>query len=277
MQSKKRVHTNHVAETTAVIRREWSAVAELGIVLGTGMGRLATAIEVEAEFEYASLPHFQKSTAIGHRGRLLCGRFQGRNVLAMDGRFHAYEGYNVDSIAYPVRVMAALGARTLIASNAAGALNPTFAVGDIMLLDDHINLLQASHSATPPGTFAAHAILGSRAALYDAGLLQLASEIALSNGIRTHRGVYIAVPGPTYETPAESRYLRAIGGDAVGMSTIPEALTAADREMRTLAFSVITNVCAAPTDGHDVISAADGSQANVSRLISEFVQRLPRD
>lgn len=275
VQSKKRVQLNRVQETADVIRQRWVSTPLLGMVLGTGMGALADEISVEAEFDYSTLPHFQTSTAIGHRGRLLCGRLHGVDVVAMDGRFHAYEGYDVDSLAYPIRVMQTLGAKFLIASNAAGALNRMFAVGDIMLIDDHINLLSTSATATPAGTMG-HFGSGDRhrVAPYCADLLSVAHEISLASGIRAHRGVYVAMPGPNYETPAEGNYLRAIGGDAAGMSTTPEAIAAMEGGMQTLAFSVITNACAAPTDGHDVLAAAADSQTNVGHLVRGIVAHI---
>lgn len=277
MQSKKRVQINQVRETASVIRHRWAPRPRLGLVLGTGMGALADEISIEAEFDFSALPHFQTSTAIGHRGRLLCGRLNGTDVVAMDGRFHAYEGYAIGSLAYPIRVMSELGATFLIASNAAGALNPTFAVGDIMLIDDHINWLARSASATPPGTFWGSARgEHQRVVAYCPKLLRVASETALANGIRAHRGVYIAMPGPNYETPAESDFLRTIGADAAGMSTVPEAMAAVGCDMRTLAFSVITNACAAPTDGHDVLAAAAQSQANVGQLVRGVVAAISK-
>lgn len=269
MEGSSEVQINPVREAAEVVRSRWGTRAKLAMILGTGMGQIADDIQIDAEFDYGALPHFRTSTAIGHRGRLLCGSLRGVSVVAMDGRFHVYEGYSQDEVSFPVRVMSELGAESLLASNAAGALNPQYQVGDLMILDDHINLLGglAFNSSTQT------AIPRCRIP-YDSQFVAHANVIANSKSVRTHRGVYVAVSGPNYETPAECRYLRRIGGDAVGMSTAPEAVAALERGMRTLAFSIITNVCAAPTDGHDVIASAQSGQHNVRALVSAIVDQI---
>ncbi|MDA1015408.1 MAG: purine-nucleoside phosphorylase, partial [Planctomycetota bacterium] len=224
------VQINPVLATADFVRAAWRTRPKLALILGTGMGEIADDIEIQSAFAYESIPNFQRSTAIGHRGRLLCGRLRGVPVVAMDGRFHVYEGYSQAEVSFSVRVMSELGAGILFVSNAAGALNPYYHVGDLLVIDDHINLLANSGGIESQ---IARAVVPHSRRLYDSQLAELAISFAKDQSVRVHRGVYIAVPGPNYETPAESRYLRRIGGDAVGMSTAPEVTVAADCGMRT--------------------------------------------
>ncbi|HEV3341214.1 MAG TPA: purine-nucleoside phosphorylase, partial [Pirellulales bacterium] len=231
-----------ISEAVGAVRQQWAAKARVGIILGTGLGSLAQQIETEARFGYESIPHFPRSTAIGHAGQLVCGQLQGLSIVAMEGRFHAYEGYSYQQITFPVRVMRALGAELLIVSNACGGMNPNYACGDIMVIDDHINLMGGN-----PLTGVNDERLGPRfpdmCRPYDRSLIERALEIGRRENFAVHRGVYVAVTGPNLETRAEYRFLRLIGADVVGMSTVPEVIVAVHAGMRTLGLSVVTDLC----------------------------------
>jgi purine-nucleoside phosphorylase len=232
-----------IAESTAAIRRHWQGVPRVGIILGTGLGSLAEAIASEATLPYETIPHFPISTATSHQGRLVCGTLCGMPVVAMAGRLHAYEGYPLKLATFPVRVMRALGAELLIVSNAAGGLNPCFKNGDVMVIEDHINLM-----CDNPLIGINDERLGPRfpdmSQPYDAELVELALAVARKQDVPCQRGVYIALAGPNLETRAEYRLLRRIGGDVVGMSTVPEVIVAVHGGgMRVLAFSIVSNVC----------------------------------
>jgi purine-nucleoside phosphorylase len=231
-----------IREAVEVIRSRWAGQPRVGIILGTGLGGLAQQIKTEATLAYPSIPHFPRSTAVSHAGQLVCGQLQGVPVLAMEGRFHAYEGYSLRQITFPVRVMKALGAEILIVSNACGGLNPQYAAGDIMVIEDHINLMNGN-----PLIGVNDDALGPRfpdmSAPYDHGLIQRALQIARREDFTAHKGVYVAVTGPNLETRAEYRFLRAIGADVVGMSTVPEVLVAVHAGLRTLGLSIVTDFC----------------------------------
>jgi purine-nucleoside phosphorylase len=233
---------SHIDEAIAAVRRQWAAPARVGIILGTGLGSLAQQIETEARLEYESIPHFPRSTSISHAGQLVCGRLQGLPIVAMEGRFHAYEGYTHQQITFPVRVMKALGAELLIVSNACGGMNPNYACGDIMVIDDHINLMGGN-----PLIGVNDERLGPRfpdmCRPYDRQLIERALEIGRRENFAVHRGVYVAVTGPNLETRAEYRFLRLIGADVVGMSTVPEVIVAVHAGMRVLGLSVVTDLC----------------------------------
>lgn len=234
--------SQQIAEAVAAIRRHWSGEAKAGIILGTGLGSLAEQIEAEATIAYEDIPHFPRSTAIGHTGQLVLGRCGGVPVAAMEGRFHAYEGYSYQQITFPVRAMKALGADVLIVSNACGGMNPAYACGDIMVIDDHINLLPGNPLVGPNDD-----ALGPRfpdmCRPYDPELIEQALAVARREGFAAHRGVYVGVLGPNLETRAEYRFLRTIGADVVGMSTVPEVIVAAHAGMRVLGLSVVTDMC----------------------------------
>jgi purine-nucleoside phosphorylase len=236
--------SNRIDEAVAAIRTQWSGSPRVGMILGTGLGSVAGLIETEAQFDYASIPHFPHSTTESHAGRLVCGRLQGTPVVAMEGRFHAYEGYSYQQITFPVRVMRALGARLLIVSNACGGMNPQYAAGDIMVIEDHINLMNGN-----PLVGVNDDRLGPRfpdmSAPYDADLIERVLKIARREDFVAHKGVYVAVTGPNLETRAEYRFLRMIGADVVGMSTVPETLVAVHAGMRVLGLSVVTDMCLA--------------------------------
>jgi purine-nucleoside phosphorylase len=230
-----------ISEAAAAIRRQWDPTPRAGIILGTGLGGLAEEIEGGVRIPYEAIPHFPRSTAISHAGNLVCGRLQGVSVVAMEGRFHFYEGWSLQQITFPVRVMKALGAGLLVVSNACGGLNPNFACGDIMVIDDHINLMGGNPliGINDDG-------LGPRfpdmARPYDPALIDQALAIARRENFVAHKGVFVAVPGPNLETRAEYRMLRMIGADAVGMSTVPEVLVAVHSGLRVLGLSCVTDM-----------------------------------
>jgi purine-nucleoside phosphorylase len=249
----------------------------VAIILGTGLGGLAKEIAVEAEVAYGDIPGFPLSTVESHAGKLLLGRLGGRPVVAMQGRFHRYEGYDLQQVTFPVRVLHALGARTLVVSNACGGMNPLWNPGDLVLLSDHINLLGDNPLVGPNDER-----LGSRfpdmSAPYDPELRALARGIALELGIPLREGVYVAVPGPNLETRAEYRMLRAIGADVVGMSTVPEVIVAGHQGMRTIGISIITDQCLPdalePADLDRIIATAGRAEPALTRLITSLVERM---
>lgn len=229
-----------------------------GIVLGTGAGQLAEAIEIKATIPYGEIPHFPQSTAMGHKGRLICGKLAQADVIAMDGRFHLYEGYPVDRATLPIHVMHRLGVDTLFITNASGGINPKFASAEIMLIDSHVDFMYRSTlSLTTPATLGRPT---SRSDVYSEELMNQAFQCARNHGFPIHRGVYAAMLGPNYETRAEYRFLRRVGCDVVGMSTVPEVTVAGRYGMRVLGMSIITNVAKPDilesTSGQEVIDAA---------------------
>ena len=252
---------------------------KVGIILGTGLGALAKEVEVEHEISYADIPHFPLSTVESHAGRLLLGRMGGKQVAVLQGRFHYYEGYTMQQVAMPVRVLKLLGIGQLLVSNAAGGLNPDFNIADLMLIDDHINL-QPGNPLIGPNLDELGPRFPDMFAPYDADLLARAEAVAAALGQAgtTRRGVYASVPGPMLETPAEYRYLRTIGADAVGMSTVPEVIAARHLGLPVLAVSVITDLCA---PGHlkpvvlaDIFAAAAAAEPRLTALIKKVVEGL---
>ena len=269
---------DRVGMATKVVRDRTSLVPEVGIILGTGLGGLAKEIEVDTEIPYEQIPAFPLSTVESHAGRLLVGRLNKRPVVAMQGRFHRYEGYSLAEVTFPVRVLHALGARTLVVSNACGGMNPLWAPGDLVLLSDHINLLGDN-----PLVGSNDERLGPRfpdmSAPYDPELRAVARAAALELGIVLREGVYVAVPGPSLETRSEYRMLRAIGADVVGMSTVPEVIVAVHAGMRALGISIITDQCLPdalePADISRIIATATQAEPSLTRLIRSLVGRLP--
>jgi purine-nucleoside phosphorylase len=231
-----------VEAAASFIRSRWNRQPKAGVILGTGLGNLVESMQIEAEIDYGEIPHFLKSTAISHRGRLVCGELAGVPVLVMEGRFHMYEGYSLQDITLPVRVMKALGADLLVVSNACGGMNPYFRSGDLMVIEDHINLLGGN-----PLIGINDDRLGPRFPdmyhCYDPVLIDRALEIARRENIVAHKGVFVAVSGPNLETRAEYRFLRMIGADVVGMSTVPEVIVAVHCGLRVIGFSIITDMC----------------------------------
>jgi len=269
---------DRVATAAGVIRKRTSVAPGVGIILGTGLGGLAEQIDVESSIPYEEIPGFPLSTVETHAGRLLLGRLGKCPVVAMQGRFHRYEGYGLAEVTFPVRVLHALGARTLVVSNACGGMNPLWAPGDLVLLSDHINLLGDN-----PLVGSNDDRLGPRfpdmSAPYDPGLRALARAAALELGILLREGVYVAVPGPSLETRAEYRMLRAMGADVVGMSTVPEVIVANHAGMRALGISIITDQCLPDAlelaDIGRIIATAGRAEPSLTRLIRALVERLP--
>jgi purine-nucleoside phosphorylase len=261
---------SQIDEAAAEVRRHWSVTPRVGIILGTGLAGFTEEIQRDAVLPYEDIPHFPRATALGHKGQFVCGTVGGVPVVTMEGRFHLYEGYSLQQITLPVRVMKALGIELLIVSNASGGLNPNFAVGDILVIEDHINLMGAN-----PLVGVNDDRLGPRfpdmSAPYDRRLIRLAAEIARRENFAAHVGVYVALSGPCYETRAEYRFLRLIGGDVVGMSTAPEVIVAAHVGLPVLALSVVTNVCSpdllTATDGHRVIDAARSAEPKMRQIV----------
>ena len=251
---------------------------ELGIVLGSGLGRLADAIEDPLVIPYASLPGFPVSTAVGHKGNFIVGRLSGKTVIAMQGRIHYYEGYGMDMVVLPIRVMISIGIRGLIVSNAAGGTNLSFRVGDLMIIQDHINLLPNPLIGPNLDDFGPRFPDMTRP--YDPSLIRMALRLGAEMGIHLHQGVYVGGTGPSYETPAEYKYFRTIGGDAVGMSTIPEVIVARHAGIPVFGISVITNEAHDDyaddyvNDGEDVVKAADAAADKMSRLISRLIEKM---
>lgn len=266
-----------IEETINVIRNYTSDNYEVGIVLGTGLGGLVNEIEIEHEIDYSNLPHFMISTVESHRGKLIFGKINGKKVVAMQGRFHYYEGYTMQQITYPIRVMKFLGVKTLLISNACGGMNPLFKRGDIMIITDHINLLGDN-----PLIGKNEDSLGPRfpdmSEPYDNKLIELAENIALENKIKIQKGVYVAVPGPNLETKAEYRFLRNIGADVVGMSTIPENIVANHMGIKVLGFSIITDECfpdsLKPVDVKEIIETAVNAEPKMTLLMKEVIKKL---
>ena len=260
-----------IQEAVEQIRKVWSGKPKAGIILGTGLGSLVEQIEVEAALDYESIPNFPKSTAISHKGRLVCGNLNGLPVVAMEGRFHLYEGYSLKQITLPVRVMRALGADLLVLSNACGGMNPYFRCGDIMLIEDQINLMGDN-----PLIGINDDRLGPRfpdmSQPYRHDLIERALEVARSENIRAHQGVFVAVSGPNLETRAEYRFLRQIGADVVGMSTVPETIVAVHCGMRVIGFSVITDMCLADAleeaDVSAIIKTAQEAEPKLTKLVT---------
>ena len=266
-----------IAEAVQAIRGRTAAAPGIGIILGTGLGALAERIEVETSIPYGEIPHFPLSTVESHSGRLLFGTLGGRPVVAMQGRFHRYEGYTLQQVTFPVRVMRALGVDTLIVSNACGGMNPLWAPGELMLMADHINLLGES-PLTGPNDDALGPRFPDMSQPYDRALQHLAREVALEQRIPLRSGVYVAVPGPNLETRAEYRMLRAMGADVVGMSTVPEVIVARHGGMRVLGISIITDACLPDAleeaDIATIIATAGRAEPNLTKLVEGVVARM---
>jgi purine-nucleoside phosphorylase len=268
---------DQIEDAKSFIQARWKGSPSVGIILGTGLGGLAQDIKAEAELAYGDIPHFPKSTAPSHKGQLVCGQLGGKTVAAMEGRFHFYEGYSLQKITFPVRVMKALGCQTLIVSNACGGMNPQWEKGDIMLIDDQINLLGDNPLIGPNDDR-----LGDRfpdmSRPYDADLIALAQRIAMEEKIAVQKGVFVAVPGPCLETRAEYRFLRGIGADVVGMSTVPEVIVGVHAKMRILGLSVITDQCLPdalePANLADIIAVANASEKKLRVLVRRLVEEL---
>ena len=252
------------------IRRSWTGTARVGMILGTGLGSLAAQIDTEAKIAYEQLPHFPRSTTQSHAGQLVCGRLEGLQVVAMEGRFHAYEGYSHAQISFPVRVMNALGADVLVVCSACGGMNPHLRAGDILVIEDHVNLM-GDNPLIGPNNDQLGPPFPDMSQPYDPELIDAVLEVARAENIVAHRGVYVAVTGPNLETRAEYRFLRAIGADVVGMSTVPEVIVAVHAGMRVLGLSVITDICLAdalkPAVLEEILSVASQAEPKLRKLV----------
>ena len=260
----------NIEQAVEAIRQKWQGTPRVGIILGTGLGSVAQQIDTQATLDYESIPHFPRSTAISHAGQLVCGSLEGVSVVAMEGRFHAYEGHSYRQITFPVRVMRALGAELLIVSNACGGMNPQYNQGDIMVIEDHINLMNGN-----PLMGVNDDELGPRfpdmCQPYDAKLIDRVLSIARRENIAARKGVYVAVTGPNLETRAEYRFLRTIGADVVGMSTVPEVIVAVHAGMRVLGLSIVTDLCLPdalePADIEKILAIAAEAEPKLRKLV----------
>jgi purine-nucleoside phosphorylase len=268
---------DQIQEAAAAVRAKWPHAPAAGVILGTGLGKLTEDIEADVVIPYEAVPHFPTSTAPSHKGQLVCGTLGGKKVVVMEGRFHFYEGWTLQQVTFPVRVMRALGAGALIVSNACGGMNPQWGKGDLMLIEDHINLLGDNPLIGPNDDR-----LGDRfpdmCHAYDRELLKLGKRIALDEKIVCHQGVFVAVSGPNLETAAEYRFLRAIGADVVGMSTVPEVIVAVHAKMRAMGISVITDQCLPdalePVSLPAIVATANEAEKKLRVLVRRVVEDL---
>lgn len=266
-----------LAGAVETVREASSLQPEVAVVLGTGLGALADRIDLEAAIPYAEVPGFPVSTVETHAGRLLLGRLEGRQVAALDGRFHRYEGYALHQVGFPIRVLRALGAETLVVTAACGGMNPLWNPGDLVLLSDHINLMGDS-PLVGPNLDEQGPRFPDMSEAYDRGLAALARTVALEGGIVLREGVYVAVTGPNLETAAEYRMLRTLGADVVGMSTVPEVIVANHAGMRVLGIAIITDACLPdalePADVEAIITTAKAAEPRLTELITGVLRRL---
>ena len=265
-----------IEAATGFVSSRWGRSPQFGIILGTGAGELAEAIEVEEKIPYGDVPHFASSTAIGHKGQFVCGKLAGADVIAMQGRFHLYEGYPVDQATLPVHIMHAMGVEVLFVSNAAGGINPSYRSGQIMLIESHIDLMYRSTVGMAPTTSNDRPLLLTDC--YDRELIDSACETAMDHRFTIQRGVYAGMLGPNYETRAEYRMLRTIGGDVAGMSTVSEVAVASKYGMRVLGISIVSNVAnpddLAKTSGQEVIDAALVAAPQFKAIVIDAIRRI---
>jgi len=265
----------NVQEAARTIRNLWSGTPKVGLILGTGLGAMSQEIDAELTIPYPEIPYFPRSTVESHKGQLLCGRLGRHQVVAMEGRFHLYEGYTPQQVTFPIRVMKELGCALLIVSNAAGGLNPLYERGDLVILEDHINLMGVNPLIGPNDER-----LGPRfpdmIEPYDRGLQRLALQVALERNVVARRGVYVAVIGPNLETRAEYRFLRGIGADVVGMSTVPEVLVAVHAGLKVLGFSIVTDMCLPdalqPVRIEEIIAVANEAEARLRLVVGGVLE-----
>jgi purine-nucleoside phosphorylase len=272
------LHTREsIDRAVSAVRGESDLVPEVALILGTGLGGLAKEIDCSAKISYSDIPGFPISTVESHVGRLLLGTLGGKQVVAMQGRFHRYEGYSMQQITFPVRVMRSLGAERLVVSNACGGMNPLWSAGDLMLIADHINLL-GDNPLIGPNDDSLGPRFPDMSAPYDPELREVARSVAKDLKITLREGVYVAMTGPNLETPAEYRFLRTIGADVVGMSTVPEVIVAVHGGLRVLGISIITDECLPdalePADVQKIIATAEKAEPNLTRLVSGVLERM---
>ena len=271
------IPTQHYQEAAAYLANRLQRQPKIAIILGSGLGTLADQIEDQIVVPYVEIPHFVRSTATGHKGNFICGRLGGKEVLAMQGRFHYYEGYTMQQVTFPVRVMKLLGVQNLLVSNAAGGINPSLKLGDLMIIRDHINMLPNPLIGPNNADFGTRFPDMTRA--YDREWIQRMEEIAADLAIPVKKGVYVGLTGPSFETPAEYAFYGKVGGDAIGMSTVPEVIVARHAGMRVFGMSVITNegyhfADDFVNDGADVIKTANKAAAIMTQLFTELIQKM---
>jgi purine-nucleoside phosphorylase len=267
----------NIRQTSNYLKSKIEEIPNTAIILGTGLGELVHEIDNKQIIPYTEIPNFPVSTVEGHSGNLIVGTLGGKKVLAMQGRFHYYEGYSMQQVTFPIRIFQALGIQYLFVSNAAGGMNPTFDIGDIMLIEDHINLFPEH-----PLRGKNYDELGPRfpdmSEAYDKKLRLMAMEVAKEKNIKLQHGVYVGVQGPTFETPSEYYFFRIIGGDAVGMSTVPEVIVANHAKMKVLAFSIITDLGVigkiVEVSHEDVQEAAKLAQPKIAAIMREIIQKI---
>lgn len=266
-----------IQETASFIRSKVAVVPNIAIILGTGLGELVHEITDKEEISYDQIPNFPISTVEGHSGKLIFGKLGGKDVIAMQGRFHFYEGYNMKEVTFPIRVFQVLGVEYLFVSNAAGGMNGSFDIGDIMLIDDHINLFP-EHPLRGKNETTLGVRFPDMSDAYNKKLRLMAMEIAHRNNIKLQHGVYVGTQGPTFETPSEYNYFRIIGGDAVGMSTVPEVIVANHAKMKVLAFSIITDLGVigkiVEVTHEDVQEAAKIAQPKMAYIMQEVIKQI---
>lgn len=272
MELKQRIH-----EATQVIINRCNIKPSIGIVLGTGLGLLAERIESPVSIPYEEIPHFPASTVDSHAGALILGKIADKNVAALSGRFHRYEGYSLNDVTFPIRVAHAIGVETLLVSNAAGGLNPQFSAGDLMIITDHINFM-GDNPLIGPNDDSLGPRFPDMSEPYAKSLVKLAETIALQEGIKLQRGVYLACTGPCLETRAEYRLMRALGADAVGMSTVPEVIVAVHAGIKVLGFSAITDECLpdalAPADIAKIIAVANAAEPKLTQIVLKCIAQM---
>ncbi len=268
---------SEIKDAVDFIRTQTKATPEIGIILGTGLGALADEIKKDISISYDKIPHFPVSTVESHTGRFLFGKLGGKDVIAMQGRFHYYEGYNLEQVTFPVRVMKELGVKILIVSNAAGGLNPQFEIGDLVMITDHINF-QAVNPLTGPNDETLGPRFPDMYNCYDRELRDLAEQTAIDEKVPLRKGVYVGVTGPNLETAAEYRFLRIIGGDLVGMSTVPEVIVARHQGTKVLGFSLATDMglpdAMEPCSHEKIIAAAAKAEPKLTKLVKKIVERM---
>lgn len=270
-------HLQKIEEAVEFVRSKVTKIPKIAIILGTGLGGLAKELDLEFELDYHEIPHFPISTVESHRGKLLFGKISDKDVMIMQGRFHYYEGYSMQRLTFPIRMMKFLGVETLLISNACGSLNPVIKAADLMIIDDHINLLGDN-----PLIGENHEKFGPRfpdmSRPYSPELIKKAEDIALKNHIKVHKGVYAAMSGPSLETRAEYRMLRLMGADVIGMSTVPENIVANQMGMTVFGISIITDECypdsLKPVNIHEIIETAGRAEPNLTKLIKLLIEEI---
>ncbi|TFJ93757.1 purine-nucleoside phosphorylase [Lentibacillus salicampi] len=267
-----------ITEAAAYINDKLTNTPSIGLILGSGLGVLADKIENPVTFSYKDIPHFPESTVSGHKGQLVTGELEGRHVIAMQGRFHYYEGYSMQQVTFPVRVMKELGIDSIVITNAAGGINKMFHPGDLMLITDHINNM-GDNPLLGPNDDALGERFPDMSQVYDEAYLRHAKDCAAKLGVTVQDGVYVGNSGPTYETPAEINMLRKFGGDAVGMSTVPEVIVSRHAGLRVLGISCISNMAAGildqPLTHHEVIETTKQVREDFLTFVKEIIRTLP--